>query len=74
MSLELVFLLVLYAFLLVGVFFGDEGPQATFKKSAPRLAARIEMHLATGSEFGDPINKGRKADWLRPNAQPPGGF
>ena len=74
MSLELVLLLFLYAILLGGVFMGDSGPRATFKESAPRLAARIEQHLATGADFNDPKTLGGKVDFLKPNAKPPGGW
>lgn len=51
MTTELVLILGLYAFILMGVFFGDMGPIATFNKSAPRLAARIERNVTTGRGF-----------------------
>lgn len=53
MTTELVLIIGLYAFILMGVFFGDSGPMATFKKSAPRLAARIERNLTTGKGFSE---------------------
>ncbi len=51
MTTELVLILGLYAFILMGVFFGDMGPIATFNKSAPRLAARIERNVTIGKGF-----------------------
>ena len=75
MSLELVLLLFLYAILLGGVFMGDGGPQATFKTSAPRLAARIEQQLTTGADFNSPKTLGDSPiGFKRPDAKPPGGW
>jgi hypothetical protein len=51
MTTEFILLLGLYAFILLGVFMGENGPKATFTKSAPRLAARIEKNLSTGLNF-----------------------
>jgi hypothetical protein len=51
MTVELVLILIIWASILLGVFFGDVGPIETFKKSGPRLAARIEKNLATGRQF-----------------------
>lgn len=51
MTLEAILLLCIYAFVLLGVFLGDSGPLATFKKSGPRLAARVERNVATGIGF-----------------------
>ena len=49
MTLEYVLLLVAT----VGLFFSSmvEAPKAAFRNSAPRLGARIEKHLATGTGF-----------------------
>ena len=71
MTTEFVLILGLYAFLLLGAFLGDRGPISTFKKSAPRLAAKIERDISVGKEFKD----GTKGDvsiitWKNPN---PGG-
>ncbi|MDZ4662796.1 MAG: hypothetical protein SGJ18_14380 [Pseudomonadota bacterium] len=74
MSLELVLLLFLYVILLGGAFMGDNGPRATFKESAPRLAARIEQQLATGADFNDPKNLGQKQSFKKPSSKPPGGW
>lgn len=74
MSLELVLLLFLYAFFLVGIFMGDSGPLTTFEKSAPRLAARIEQHLATGADFNDPKTLGKNIGFKKPDSKPPGGW
>ena len=51
MTTEFVLLLGLYAFIVLGVFLGDLGPIETFKKSAPRLAARIERNISVGDGF-----------------------
>ena len=52
MTTELILLLGLFAFILLGSFLNDRsGMEATFRKSAPRLGARIEKHLETGSGF-----------------------
>jgi len=64
MTTELVLLLGIYAFIILGVFLGDSGPMATFKNSAPRLAARIERDITTGRGFlknGTPA-----AQWQKP--------
>ncbi len=49
MTLEYVLLLVAT----VGLCFSSmvEAPKAAFRNSAPRLGARIEKHLATGTGF-----------------------
>ncbi len=51
MTTELVLLLGIYAYIILGVFLGDQGPLATFKKSGPRLAARIERNITIGKPF-----------------------
>lgn len=66
MTTELVLLLGIYAFLLLGAFLGDLGPIETFKKSAPRLGARIERNISVGDGFrsskgGSPLN------WVKPD-------
>lgn len=54
---------------------GENGPRATFKESAPRLAARIEQHLATGADFKSPKDLGQNApSFQKPNGMPPGGW
>lgn len=63
MTTELVLLLGLYAFILLGVFLGDSGPLATFKQSAPRLAARIERNVATGRGFRQTGDSSQQIDW-----------
>ncbi len=75
MSTELILLLSLYAFILLGVFFDPEtGIGATFEKSAPRLAARVEANISTGTGFADPAGGNSKPSWLKPSGRPPGGF
>lgn len=51
MTTEFLLLLGIYAFVIMGVFLGDLGPIETFKKSAPRLAARIERDISVGKGF-----------------------
>lgn len=54
MTTELILLIGLFAFILLGSFLNpNSGMEATFKKSAPRLGARIQKHLETGSGFPD---------------------
>jgi hypothetical protein len=65
MTVELVLLLGLYAFLLLGAFLGDTGPIATFQKSGPRLGARIERNVSTGDGFRQ-SNDGQGVNWIKP--------
>ena len=51
MTVELVLLLGVYAFIVLGAFLGEHGPVTTFRKSAPRLAARIERNIKVGDGF-----------------------
>jgi hypothetical protein len=51
MTVELVLLLGIYAFIVLGAFLGPSGPIATFKQSAPRLAARVERNISVGDGF-----------------------
>jgi hypothetical protein len=64
MTTELVLLLAIYAFIVMGVFLGDLGPLATFKNSGPRLGARIERNIAIGHPFV--ARDGKKATWQSP--------
>lgn len=61
MTTELVLLLGMFVFILFGVFLGDRGPMATYKKSAPRLAAKIEKDITIGRGFAG----GSKLDWQK---------
>jgi len=75
MSTELILLLSIYAFILLGVFFNkDSGVPATFTKSGPRLAARMEANISTGGGFADPMGAKSPPNWRKPNSRPPGGF
>jgi hypothetical protein len=65
MTTELVLLLGIYAFLLLGAFLGDLGPIQTFKKSAPRLAARVERDVSVGDGFRQ-SKDGQGIKWLEP--------
>lgn len=66
MTTELVLILGLYAFIVLGVFLGDMGPIETFKKSAPRLGARIERNVSIGDGFRN-SSDGNGVKWLGPN-------
>jgi hypothetical protein len=65
MTVELVLILGLYGFLIMGAFLGDSGPVATFRKSAPRLAARIERNISTGDGFRQ-SGSGQPISWDKP--------
>lgn len=64
MTTELVLLLGIYAYIIMGVFLGDFGPLATFKGSGPRLAARIERNITIGNQFKGA--DGEMARWKAP--------
>lgn len=64
MTTELVLLLGIFAFIVMGVFLGDAGPLATFKNSGPRLGARIERNMTIGRDFK--AADGTKAEWQSP--------
>ena len=51
MTTELTILITIFAFVLLGVFLGENGPKSTFEKAGPKLGARIEKHIETGSGF-----------------------
>lgn len=65
MTTELVLLLSIYALIVLGVFLGDMGPIETFKKSAPRLGARIERNVSTGDGFRV-SSDGKGVEWIKP--------
>lgn len=69
MTVELVLLLGIYVFIVIGAFLGDLGPVATFKKSAPRLAARVERNISTGDGFRE-SNTGKRVGWIKPENRP----
>ena len=67
MTTELVLLLAVYAFILLGAFIGPGGPIQTFKDSTPRLAAKLERDLATGTQFQKASEPGsRLPGWEEP--------
>lgn len=71
MITELVLLLGLMAFLVGPILFGDKGPVQVFKNSGPRLAARVERHIAIGREFK--VKDGSFNQWQPQDAAPPDG-
>lgn len=65
MTVEFVLIVAIWAYILLGVFFGDLGPIETFRKSAPRLAAHIEKNLAVGRGFKN-AQDGKSIKWGKP--------
>jgi hypothetical protein len=65
MTTELVLILGIYAFLLLGAFLGDLGPIETFRKSAPRLGARVERNISVGDGFRTSTD-GSGVQWIKP--------
>ena len=65
MTVELVLLLGIYVFIVIGAFLGPTGPIATFKKSGPRLAAKIERNISVGDGFRV-SNDGGGVVWQKP--------
>ena len=70
MTLELTLLLSIFAFVVIGAFFGEKGPIQVFGKSGPRLAARIEKHVTIGRDFKQ---KGSINQWVKSDGEPPTG-
>ena len=70
MTTELVLLLAMFAFIVVGAFFGESGPIQVFVKSGPRLGARIEKHVTVGREFKQ---KGQVNQWVKSDGGAPDG-
>ena len=68
MTTELILLLAIYAFIVIGVFLGDGGPIDTFKQSTPRLAARVERNIAIGHQFKNG-NTSENMSWQSPGGQ-----
>lgn len=66
MTTELVLLLAIYAFIVMGAFLGDLGPIETFKRSAPRLAARVERNVSVGDGFRN-SRDGKGVSWVKPD-------
>jgi len=66
MTVELVLLLGLYAFIILGAFLGPMGPVETFNKSAPRLAARVERNVSTGNGFRSAPAGVEAVSWRKP--------
>ncbi len=67
MTTELTLLLAIIAFIVLGVYAGDTGPRAVFFDAAPRLGARVEMHLSTGQGFNF---DGARVQWEQPPGEP----
>lgn len=72
MTTELVLLLSIFAFVLLGAFVGEgSGPGYAFLTGGPHLGARIEMHLATGHGFPTEPYTQVKNRYLKPNQPAP---
>lgn len=68
MTVELLLLLGVYGFILLGVFLGPNGPVEVFKKSGPRLAARVERNISVGDGFR--VSKdGAGVSWIKPEGK-----
>ena len=65
MTTELILLIGLFAFILLGSFLNKKsGMEATFREAAPKLGARVEKHLETGAGF--------QGSWTAPAKLPKG--
>jgi hypothetical protein len=64
---ELVLLLSIFAFMIMGVFLGPVGPIQTFQKAAPRLGARVERNISVGDGFRHSANDGKGVTWSSPS-------
>jgi hypothetical protein len=51
MTAELVLLIALYVFILLGGFIGDNGIISTFQDSTPKFASKLERNIAIGWRF-----------------------
>lgn len=72
MTTELVLLLSIFAFVLMGVFVGDgAGPKYAFLTGGPHLGARIEMQLATGHGFPTEPYSNVRNRYLKPSQPAP---
>ena len=70
MTLEVTLLIGMFAFILGGAFFGENGPMEVFKSSGPKLGARIEKHIGTGRGFQV---DGKNNEWTAPEGRAPTG-
>ncbi len=70
MTLEVTLLLGMFAFILGGAFFGENGPLEVFKDSGPKLGARVEKHVTTGRGF---LWDGDRNKWVMPETAAPTG-
>lgn len=68
MTVELVLILAMYGFILLGAFLGPNGPLATFKNSGPRLAARVERSISVGDGFRT-SSDGVGVNWIKPEGK-----
>ncbi len=66
MTTEFVLIFGMFAFLLLGALLGDVGPIETFRKAAPRLAARVERNISTGDGFRK-SSTGKPVAWSQPD-------
>lgn len=71
MTTELILLVSVFAFLVIGAFLGENGPRKVFERSGPRLAARIEKDISIGHKFRY-ANKGQNTFEAPPKAPPTG--
>lgn len=65
MTTEIVLLLAIFAFIVLGIFLGDLGPIATFHNSGPYLGAKIERQISIGhNAYKDGL---RVPEWIEEN-------
>ena len=66
MTAELVLLLMLYTFFIIGIFLSPKyGLVRSFGDTLPYLSARIEKHVATGHGFWS-ATPSTAVDWQQP--------
>jgi hypothetical protein len=68
MTVELVLLLSIFGFMVMGIFLGPFGPIQTFKTAAPMLGARIERNISIGQGFRK-AKDGAGVSWEKPSGQ-----
>jgi hypothetical protein len=70
MTTELVVLLAIFVFVTLTAFFGPNGPIQVYKNSGPKLAARIENQISSGTSFSVK-QAGTSEHWIAPSGPSP---
>jgi hypothetical protein len=72
MTTEMVLLLSIFAFVVLGAFVGpNAGPNYAFLTGSPHLGARIEQQLTTGRGFPAHPNSAASNEYLKPQQEAP---